>query len=123
MGKGRNRRRSRKPRAGEWERSGHFNRHHMLPRSRGGGMSQQNLLIMDTTRHKCWHILFKDLTFPEAAALLLRCEEVKKHGLLRSSARLPRLQSSPEGGHSGDFERLEDGGQLSLFDVRSERGD
>ena len=121
MGKGRNRRRSRKPRGGEWERSGHFNRHHMLPRSRGGDMSKQNLLIMDTTRHKCWHILFQNLTFPEVAALLLRCEEVKKRGLLQSSTQLSRLQSSPEGGHSGDFKRLEDGGQLPLFEVRSKR--
>ena len=78
MGKGRDRRRYRKPRGDEWERSGHFNRHHLLPRSRGGGMQQQNLLIMDTTRHKAFHVLFGNMTFDEAAALLVRCAEMKR---------------------------------------------
>lgn len=78
MGKGRDRRRYRKPREDEWERSGHFNRHHLLARSRGGGMQQQNLLIMDTTRHKAFHVLFGNMTFEEAAALLVRCAEMKR---------------------------------------------
>lgn len=77
MGKGRNKRRKRKPRA-SWERSGHFNRHHIHPRSRGGTMAGHNLLIMDTNRHRAYHLLFGLLNFKEAAELLLRCQTMKE---------------------------------------------
>lgn len=77
MGKGRDRRRWRKGR-NDWERSGHFNRHHIINRVNGGSMVRQNLLIMDTNRHRAWHLLFKDLSFDEAAALLTRCAEMKR---------------------------------------------
>lgn len=77
MGKGRDRRRFRE-RKDRFERSGKFNRHHIQNRSRGGNMTQQNLLIMDTNRHRAWHLLFKDLSFEEAAALLIRCQQMKR---------------------------------------------
>ena len=86
MGKVRNRRRKRKPRA-SWERSGHFNRHHIQPRSRGGTMVGYNLLIMDTSRHRAYHLLFGLLNFQEAAELLLRCQEMKEkaYGVVQST--------------------------------------
>lgn len=77
MGKGRDRRRYRE-RRDLYERSGHFNRHHLLARSRGGGMTKQNLLVMDTHRHRCFHILFGNMTFEEAAALLTECAKRKR---------------------------------------------
>jgi len=55
-----------------WSRSGKFNRHHIKPKSRSGGATKMNLLIMDTERHKAWHFLFGLMTFREVAELLLR---------------------------------------------------
>lgn len=78
MGKGRDRRRCYRERDDPYERSGYFNRHHIVNREHGGGMTKQNLLIMDTHRHRCWHLLFKDLSFDEAAALLIECAKRKR---------------------------------------------
>lgn len=97
MGKGRNKRRKRKPRA-SWERSGHFNRHHIQPKSRGGTMAGHNLLIMDTNRHRAYHLLFGNLNFEEAAQLLLRCQAMKwsSYGLVSDSYRVSGLREDPE---------------------------
>lgn len=56
------------------------NRHHfLLPKSRGGGESIQNMLIMRIERHEAWHKLFGTMTAEEALALLQRTVQAKKH--------------------------------------------
>jgi len=54
------------------ERAGKKNRHHILPRSRGGTKSPKNILILDSNRHSAYHLLFGNRTLLEAAALLKR---------------------------------------------------
>ena len=46
-----------------------------------------NLLIMDTSRHRAYHLLFGLLNFQEAAELLLRCQEMKEkaYGVVQST--------------------------------------
>ena len=56
------------------------NRHHfLLPRSRGGGMSLNNLLLIDIEKHNAWHTLFKNATAQEVLDLLERVVRAKKH--------------------------------------------
>ena len=60
-----------------WKRSGKFNRHHIKAKSQGGSTKPNNIAIMDTRRHQAYHLLFGNLSFREAAALLLRLCEIK----------------------------------------------
>lgn len=60
-----------------WKRSGRTNHHHIKNRCRGGTRTAENLLLFDEERHAAFHFLFKNLTFKEAAELLLRCQRIK----------------------------------------------
>jgi len=60
------------------KRSGKFNKHHLSPKSRGGQSIESNLLRMDISRHNAWHLIFHNLSFEEAAELLLRVVRAKK---------------------------------------------
>ncbi len=53
------------------------NKHHLVPRSRGGGSHYSNLLIMDIERHKALHFLFGTLTLEEIIELLIRVKRIK----------------------------------------------
>lgn len=55
------------------------NRHHLHPRSRGGGALESNLLLMDMRRHNMWHQLFDNLTLDEVIELLIRVRRAKKN--------------------------------------------
>lgn len=56
------------------------NRHHfLLPKSRGGGMSLNNLLFIDVEKHEAWHRLFKNATAQEVLDLLERVVRAKKN--------------------------------------------
>lgn len=59
------------------ERAGRCNRHHIQAKSRGGKATDQNLILLDERRHAAYHLLFKNLNFIEAAALLVRAYEMK----------------------------------------------
>jgi hypothetical protein len=61
----------------EWRRSGTIIKHHMINRCRGGGSEESNLLRFDSERERAWHFLFGNLSFEEAANLLLRCSSMK----------------------------------------------
>lgn len=67
-----------KPRKCFLKRSRRKNNHHIIPRSRGGSSVESNLLRMDINRHCAWHLLFHNLTFLEAAALLERVYRCKQ---------------------------------------------
>jgi len=54
------------------------NLHHLTPRSRGGGHSRRNLLLIDEERHVEWHRVFGNLTLEEVIELLVRLQRAKK---------------------------------------------
>lgn len=54
------------------------NRHHLIPKSRGGNMSCQNLLLIKIEKHKYWHKIFGLLTLDEVILLLQRLQRCKK---------------------------------------------
>lgn len=54
------------------------NRHHIVPKARGGSDDISNLLLMNEEKHELWHKLFSRLTFEEVAILLLRTVEAKE---------------------------------------------
>jgi len=61
-----------------WKRSGRFVNHHLKNRCRGGKSTPSNLLKLDSERERAWHFIFKNLSFVEAAELLLRTDKMKK---------------------------------------------
>ena len=59
------------------KRKGIKNKHHLVPKSRGGGNHYANLLVMDMERHKALHFLFGTLTLEEIIELLIRVKRIK----------------------------------------------
>ncbi len=55
------------------------NRHHMVPRSRGGTSHQRNMLLFDGDNHMWWHKVFGNRTLDEVIALLHRVRRAKQH--------------------------------------------
>jgi len=55
------------------------NRHHLIPKSRGGSKSKRNLLLMKIIRHNEWHKIFGLMTLDEVIELLIRVRDAKKH--------------------------------------------
>ena len=53
------------------------NRHHLVPKSRGGNTKPGNLLLIDIEKHRCWHVLFKNLNLSEVIQLLQRLRQLK----------------------------------------------
>lgn len=54
------------------------NRHHLVPRSRGGKKKLSNLLLMSIDRHDYWHKIFGNKTLDEVIALLQRIRRMKR---------------------------------------------
>lgn len=59
-------------------RAGRTNKHHILPKARGGISIESNLVLMDEERHNAYHLLFGLLTFDEAARVLIRISRMKR---------------------------------------------
>lgn len=78
-----------------YKKSGRRNRHHIKAKSRGGGKTKSNLILLDENRHSAFHLLFGNRTFREAAAVLIRTSEMKegKNGM----PRLPIKRSGDSG--------------------------
>jgi hypothetical protein len=53
------------------------NKHHLLPRSRGGDSSPDNLLLLKVNRHFYWHRLFGARSIEEVILLLMRVHQAK----------------------------------------------
>lgn len=53
----------------------HF--HHLLPRSRGGEKTTNNLLLIHVDRHQKWHSLFGNRSLEEVISLLVRVHRAK----------------------------------------------
>jgi len=47
-----------------------MDRHHRLPRTRGGSNSLANISIVEQKLHRAWHMLVGNMTAPEAAKML-----------------------------------------------------
>jgi 5-methylcytosine-specific restriction endonuclease McrA len=54
------------------------NYHHLIPRSRGGENSSDNLLLIEIEKHEAWHKIFGTKTAEEALRLLERVVQAKK---------------------------------------------
>ena len=61
-----------------WRRSGKIIKHHIVNRCRGGKSTPDNLLRFDSERERAFHFIFHNLSFVEAAELLLRVDKMKK---------------------------------------------
>jgi hypothetical protein len=61
-----------------FNRSGRRNKHHILPKSRRGIKTEDNLILLDENRHAAFHLLFSNRTLREAAAVLIRAAEMKE---------------------------------------------
>jgi len=46
-----------------------MDRHHRLPRSRGGSNSLANIALVEQRLHRCWHMLVGNMTAQEAAKM------------------------------------------------------
>lgn len=55
------------------------NKHHLIPKSRGGQKLTSNLLLIDMEKHCAWHKLWGNRTLDEVIELLLRVRLAKKH--------------------------------------------
>lgn len=53
------------------------NFHHLLPRSRGGEQTADNLLLIHIDRHRRWHNLFGTRSLEEVILLLVRVHRAK----------------------------------------------
>ena len=53
------------------------NRHHLIPRSRGGDSSCNNLLLINIEKHELWHQLWGNRTAEEILDLLERVVRAK----------------------------------------------
>ena len=53
------------------------NKHHLIPKSRGGSGCRRNLLYISVTTHCEWHKVFKNLTLDEVIELLMRVRRAK----------------------------------------------
>jgi hypothetical protein len=60
-----------------YSRKGRKNRHHIKAKSLGGTYSPKNLILLDENRHAAFHLLFNNMDFKDAAALLLRADRMK----------------------------------------------
>ena len=72
------------------KRKRRFNHHHIVNRHNGGNNSSSNLIRLETVRHGYWHKVFKNLSFIQAARLLVRAWKLKtgEHYVLMRIQRL-----------------------------------
>lgn len=61
-----------------WNAKRFRNKHHLVPRSRGGRNDVANLLLIDYERHVYWHRVFGNMTISEVIELLLRVKRAKE---------------------------------------------
>lgn len=54
------------------------NYHHLIPKSKGGKPTSQNLLLIDVEKHIEWHKLFGTKTLRQVIMLLIRLRRLKK---------------------------------------------
>jgi hypothetical protein len=60
-------------------RRGWRDRHHVIPKVRGGCADIDNMLLIKRYRHVEWHKLFFNLTLNEVIELLIRVQRATKN--------------------------------------------
>ncbi len=55
------------------------NKHHLVPKSRGGHKTPRNMLLIDGHVHFQLHKVFGNRTLEEIIALLIRVQRAKRH--------------------------------------------
>ena len=55
--------------------------HHIKNRCMGGQKTPDNEIMLWQYRHECWHFLFGNMSFQEAAELLLRADKAVRRKL------------------------------------------
>ena len=53
-------------------------RHHIQNRVRKGTDDPENIILLKSEKHECWHTIFHNLDFIEAAKLLIRADRMLK---------------------------------------------
>lgn len=53
-------------------------KHHLTPKSRGGGNEVSNILLLYETKHRIWHEVFHNRTLEEVIELLIRVQHAKR---------------------------------------------
>jgi len=53
-------------------------RHHIRNKCNGGKDTPRNIIYLRKEKHDCWHLLFGNKTFEQAAALLLKASKMKR---------------------------------------------
>jgi len=61
-----------------YNRAGRKNKHHIKPKVFGGTREPSNLILLDENRHAAYHLIFHNMSFIEAARLLVRTYNMKK---------------------------------------------
>jgi hypothetical protein len=56
-------------------------KHHLIPKSRGGNKSEENLLQMWSDKHHLWHELWGNRTIDEIIVLLQKIKSMKKESV------------------------------------------
>lgn len=74
-----------------------MNKHHRLPRSRGGSSSADNISILSIEVHRAWHYLFGNANAQEVAGLL---EPFIDHNFYMVAMPRKRVQRSKRRTHS-----------------------
>lgn len=64
-----------------WYRSGRFNKHHIINKCRNGQNTPENIILLDTERHRAFHLLFGNMDFLEVANLLIKAYHIKQSHL------------------------------------------
>jgi hypothetical protein len=55
-----------------------FTKHHIKNVINGGTSNPKNLILLNIEKHICWHRIFHNLDFKQAAELLLRADKIKR---------------------------------------------
>ena len=69
------------------KRKGRITKHHDKNKCKGGTKEEKNIILLIEERHQCWHIIFHNRTFLEAARLLLRVHNMKNKTNLKITKR------------------------------------
>jgi len=62
----------------KYRRNRKMTRHHIKNACNGGKNVPRNIIYLRKEKHDCWHTIFQNKTFEQAAAMLLRASKMKR---------------------------------------------
>jgi len=60
------------------KKSRKLTRHHVVNKVDKLNYNPENIILLRNEKHSCWHEIFRNLTFLEAARLLIRADKILK---------------------------------------------